>query len=104
MLSGAAPSRAGSAPAAARAGLLHDGEGRWKTTTEWPPPGVESHPWYLSEGGRLSRDSAAAETSDTYAVDPTATTGTTNRWATQKTAADDLRRRERSIVTNNRLP
>lgn len=64
------------------------GEQRWKTTREWPPAGVQSQPWYLTQGGGLTRSRAAVPSVDGYAVDFTATTGTTNRWATNNTGGD----------------
>lgn len=80
----------GSGPVEPRRRLVYYtmGEGRWKTSDEWPPPGVESQPWYLADDGRLSGDLPTSATSDEYAVDPTATTGTTNRWATNNTGGD----------------
>jgi hypothetical protein len=65
------------------------GEGRWKTTAVWPPEGAAMRRWYLAEGQGLSETPPrAAQGSDQYLVDFTATSGTTNRWYTQLGGAD----------------
>lgn len=59
-------------------------DGRWRTTTQWPPAGMAPVRWYLGTGKTLGRvaptDSVGA---DTYTVDTTATTGAHTRWHTQ---------------------
>lgn len=80
------------------------GEERWKTTTEWPIPGTRMTPWYFADGGRLAADEPGDEQgADEYAVDFTATTGTTNRWATNNTAGDvvypDRAEADRKLLT-----
>lgn len=51
------------------------GRGRWWTTTAFPVPGTQYHPWYLdARSARLSREPVAEEASATY--DPTRGDGT----------------------------
>jgi putative CocE/NonD family hydrolase len=65
------------------------GEERWKTTGVWPPPGSREETWYLGPDGTLTRQApAAASGADRYTVDFDATTGTTNRWYTQRGGGD----------------
>jgi putative CocE/NonD family hydrolase len=64
------------------------GEERWKTTRVWPPAGVRPERWYLTAGRAMSRSAPAAGSSDRYQVDFSATTGTTNRWYTQRGGGD----------------
>ena len=59
-------------------------DGRWRTTTVWPPAGMTPTRWYLGEGHTLSRSAPSApDAADRYTVDTTATTGAPNRWHTQ---------------------
>lgn len=56
----------------------------WHETNQWPPPGTTHQPWFLgANAALLPRQPDAAEGADSYTVDFTATTGTTNRWHTQ---------------------
>jgi len=64
------------------------GEGQWRTTASWPPPGVERQDWFLVGDNRLATAPPEVAESDHYSVDFTATTGRVNRWATQKDGAD----------------
>jgi uncharacterized protein len=65
------------------------GEERWKTATEWPIPGTQMRPWYFApDGGLGTRPPDEPEGADDYVVDFEATTGTTNRWATNNTGGD----------------
>jgi putative CocE/NonD family hydrolase len=65
------------------------GEGTWKTTTVWPPSGTEMQRWYLGGTRNLSLSAPEGDQgADTYPVDFTATSGTTNRWYTQLGGAD----------------
>jgi putative CocE/NonD family hydrolase len=65
------------------------GEGVWRTTSVWPPAGTTRQTWYFREGNTLQTEwPDAVEVSDTYTVDFTATTGTANRWQTQKNGGD----------------
>lgn len=79
------------------------GERRWKTTTTWPPPEAELQPWYLSGTGRLTEAAPSEAGSDEYEVDFAATTGTTNRWATNNTGGDvvygDRSEEDRKLLT-----
>ena len=72
--------------------LLHYytmGEGKWKTTSVWPPEGVAMQRWFLSDGRTLSRaEPRTLKGADEYAVDFAATSGTTNRWYTQLDGGD----------------
>lgn len=64
------------------------GEGQWRTTATWPPPGTQVEEWYLTADARLDTEPPTAGGSDRYEVDFTAATGSANRWATQKDGAD----------------
>ena len=56
------------------------GDGRWRQAPGWPPPAIRTT-YYFAAQNRLSRGSpAAAAASDSYAVDPDTTTGTSTRW------------------------
>jgi putative CocE/NonD family hydrolase len=72
--------------------LLHYytmGEGKWKATAVWPPEGALMQRWYLAvEHGLSETPPRESESSDDYAVNFTATSGTTNRWYTQLGGAD----------------
>ncbi len=58
-------------------------EGTWKSTTQWPPPGMERVRWYLDDAHLLNRSAPVATGTDRYLVDTTATTGAHTRWHTQ---------------------
>lgn len=59
-------------------------DGRWRTTTQWPPAGVTMTRWYLAGGGALGRAAPTdPSASDRYTVDTTASTGARTRWHTQ---------------------
>jgi len=59
------------------------GEGAWKTSAVWPPQGFEPVFWYFGDHGSLTTaPPTAADGSDAYVVDWTASTGTSNRWRT----------------------
>jgi len=65
------------------------GEESWKTTDTWPPPGFTPSRWYFAtDHGLASEPPVATDGSDRYTVDFDATTGTTNRWYTQRDGAD----------------
>ncbi|MEO8450169.1 MAG: CocE/NonD family hydrolase [Gemmatimonadota bacterium] len=65
------------------------GEERWKTTKEFPLPGTRAERWYLDREHILSTTPPkAADGADRYTVDFDATTGTTNRWYTQRGGGD----------------
>jgi len=58
------------------------GSGAWRTTTQWPPPGVTAHRLHLAaDGALLAGPPALGATA--YDVDPAASTGPSNRWHTQ---------------------
>jgi len=65
------------------------GENAWKTTRVWPPAGQVMERWYLAAGQSLSSSSPeVSEGFDDYAVDFSAGSGTTSRWATQLGGGD----------------
>jgi len=57
------------------------GAGVWKKTQQWPPAGVHAQALQFSRSGLAASGGAAGEVS--YVVDPTATSGPLNRWASQ---------------------
>lgn len=59
------------------------GEEAWKSTTVFPPAGVQAQMWYFAAQNTLSQDAPTDGGQDRYQVDFTATTGQTNRWYTQ---------------------
>lgn len=60
------------------------GENRWKTTDQWPLPNSELQRFYFASNHQLSTDKPQAlEGSDHYLVDPSASSGTYNRWYAQ---------------------
>ena len=67
------------------------GEGRWHTTKIWPPEGLANERLYFGEGKTLTSSAPVTlESSDSYTVDFTASTGTQTRWHTQLGGADVL--------------
>jgi len=64
-------------------------DGRWRTTTQWPPEGMTPVRWYLGAGHTLTRTAPEGPAgSDRYTVDTTATTGGRTRWHTQLGGSD----------------
>jgi len=56
----------------------------WRETDVWPPEGIVNETWYLAPDNGLTLDPAPnGQSSDTYTVDFTATTGFENRWMSQ---------------------
>lgn len=85
------------------------GEERWKTTTVWPPRGTRPTVWYLGPDSTLRRQPpAAGAAADRYTVDFAATTGTTNRWYTQRGGGDviypDRAEADRRLLTYTTEP
>jgi len=65
------------------------GAGRWSTTASWPPAGFRDETWYFAADGALTTAKPATrDGADRYVVDMTATTGTHNRWYTNKGNGD----------------
>ena len=65
------------------------GAGTWKTTNVWPLPNTQMQQMYFGAGNSLSANATTlANPTDTYTVDFSATTGKTNRWATQAGGSD----------------
>lgn len=58
------------------------GAGIWRTTGRWPPSGVAPVRWRFEAGNGLDTATPVAGF-DRYAVDYSASTGSTNRWTTQ---------------------
>lgn len=64
-------------------------DGRWRTTTQWPPAEMAPVRWYLGGGNTLRRSLMADDVgTDRYTVDTTHTTGAQTRWHTQLGGAD----------------
>ncbi len=71
-------------PAGKRLYYYTMGEEVWKQTDTFPLPDQQTEAWYFQPDHGLARTIPVAdEASDTYTVDPAATTGNTNRWQTQ---------------------
>ncbi len=64
-------------PGTLRFGTL--GSDAWQTVSAWPPDGLESRRWHLGAGGELAAEAGPAQVVR-HTVDPTATSGATNRW------------------------
>jgi uncharacterized protein len=65
------------------------GAGTWKTTKVWPLAGTQMQRMYFDAGNSLSANApTSANATDRYTVDFSATTGKTNRWATQNGGPD----------------
>lgn len=78
----------------------------FRDTTSWPPEGVELRRFALSGGNKLTRG-AATPGSDRYAVDFTATPGTSTRWTTQigaPAAYPDRREADAKLLTYTSAP
>ncbi len=64
-------------------------DGRWRTTTQWPPAEMAPVRWYLGGGHTLRRSPMADSAgTDRYTVDTTHTTGAHTRWHTQLGGGD----------------
>jgi putative CocE/NonD family hydrolase len=85
-------------------------DGRWRTTTQWPPAGMVPMRWYLDTAFTLGAAApTAAEATDRYQVDTTASTGAgTTRWDTQLGGADvvypDRREADQKLLTYTSAP
>jgi len=84
-------------------------DGRWRTTTQWPPAGVSMVRWYFAGEGALSREVPAdSAASDRYTVDTTASTGARTRWHTQLDGGDvvypDRAVEDRKLLTYTSAP
>lgn len=55
------------------------GTDQWQTVNSWPPEGVGVRRWYPNSGGGSAELAEEAQTVR-YLVDPTASTGASNRW------------------------
>ena len=60
------------------------GANSWQITDQWPLPNTKLQRWYLAEDHQLTLNVPTMDQGgDTYQVDPTATTGRSNRWYAQ---------------------
>ncbi|MCJ7623367.1 MAG: CocE/NonD family hydrolase [Anaerolineaceae bacterium] len=60
------------------------GEGKWKSTTTWPPENTTIKKYYLDANHTLSDEAPGAENgADEYQIDFDVTTGKQNRWWTE---------------------
>jgi len=84
------------------------GANQWRTTTVWPPAGIQMYRWYLAGGNTLAStapDQVGA--ADVYRVDFAATTGRHNRWHTQLgtyVEYPDRRDTDRQLITYTSPP
>jgi putative CocE/NonD family hydrolase len=65
------------------------GANRWLTATQWPPAEATMESWHLHAGGALSRETPAADGSDTFRydpADPVPTLGGAIYWGLERTA------------------
>lgn len=80
-------------------------DGRWRTTTQWPPAGITAVRWYLDTDRTLTTAVPTADrATDTYQVDSTASSGAgTTRWDTQLGGSDvvypDRREADQKLLT-----
>ena len=85
-------------------------DGRWRTTTQWPPAGLETVRWYLGDSASLTRSQPAPNRStERYRVDTTASTGAaTTRWHTQLGGGDvvypDRATEDKKLLTYTSAP
>jgi uncharacterized protein len=80
------------------------GAGTWTETEQWPPHGFDEMSLYFGPSGLLSTTAPQdAEGGDVYAVDQSATTGTTNRWHTNIGGGDviypDRAKEDKKLLT-----
>lgn len=65
------------------------GEGKWHTTTVWPPEGLSNETLFFAEGNTLTATAPANQGgADSYRVDLTASSGSQTRWHTQLGGGD----------------
>ena len=83
-------------------------EGSWRTTTQWPPAGMDTVRWYLADEGLLAREAPGEPGEDRYTVDTTHTTGEATRWHTQLGGPDvvypDRASEDRKLLTYTSEP
>jgi uncharacterized protein len=85
------------------------GVGTWSETKTWPPAGFMATEFFFGPDGSLSTAAPAVDAGiDTYTVDPTATTGITNRWHTNIGGGDvvypDRAAEDRKLLTYTSAP
>ncbi|HYA63625.1 MAG TPA: CocE/NonD family hydrolase, partial [Candidatus Sulfotelmatobacter sp.] len=85
------------------------GEGRWHTTRVWPPSGVSTERLYFGMRNTLTSEvPSAANASDSYTVDFTASTGKQSIWATGYGGGDvvypDRADEDRKLLVYNSPP
>jgi putative CocE/NonD family hydrolase len=71
------------------------GEGRWKTSDEWPPPAT-TLTYYLASARALADSPQPEDSADEYRVDLSAGTGDHSRWRTQVAIGEAVRYPNRS--------
>lgn len=60
------------------------GRGSWSKTEVWPPVHISPKTYFFAADGMLSENAPSIAVSrDQYKIDPTVTSGSTNRWHTQ---------------------
>ena len=65
------------------------GEGKWHTTTVWPPEGLANERLYFAENKTLTSSAPTTRgAADSYTVDFTASSGAQTRWHTQLGGGD----------------
>lgn len=79
------------------------GEGKWHTTSVWPPRGLQTETLYFTEGHALKHTSPARQVgSDSYTVDYSVSSGMQTRWQTQL-GGDDVSYPDRRTEDNKLL-
>ena len=86
------------------------GQERWKSSSTWPPPGVEWQPLYFEPDKHLGRDAPGnAEAEDRYQVEPVDTSGPGSRWGLivgtgEKRGYGDRREESARLLTYTTAP
>jgi hypothetical protein len=78
------------------------GTDQWQAVSSWPPASACLRTWYLTSSGRLAPEASPAANVH-HVVDPTASTGPTNRWLAvdlgRGTAYPDRRNADEALLT-----
>ena len=85
------------------------GEGKWRTTSTWPPPGASMVKFSLAAGQRLAKSTRAIQTGvDRYPVWFGASSGNGSRWHTGmgglKISFSDRRSQDKRLLTYTSAP
>ena len=82
--------------------------GGWKTADGWPPAGTHATVWYLAADQTLSSTAPTGDGADTYAVDFTASTGTSSRYQSpmgiQRISYADRAAQDKKLLTYTSVP